>query len=47
MSIVVDKAEKVLADLQAKRTRLVARGVEIGDQRAAVAFDAIRLAAGT
>jgi hypothetical protein len=36
----VEKAEKVIADLQAKRARLVARGVEIGDQRAAIAYDA-------
>jgi hypothetical protein len=26
--------------LQAKRARLIARGVEIGDQRAAIAYDA-------
>jgi uncharacterized protein YhaN len=36
----IQKAEKVLADLQAKRARLIARGVEIGDQRAAIAYDA-------
>ena len=36
----VETAEKILTDLQAKRQRLVARGVEIGDQRASVAYDA-------
>ena len=30
----VRKAEAVVARLQAKRARLIARGVEIGDQRA-------------
>ncbi len=36
----VENAEEVLADLRAKRARLVARGVEIGHQRAAIAYDA-------
>jgi hypothetical protein len=36
----VEKAEKVLSELQGKRTRLIARGVEVGDQRAAIAYDA-------
>jgi hypothetical protein len=33
-------AEATLADLQAKHARLIARGVEIGDHRAAIAYDA-------
>jgi len=36
----VRKAEAIVAQLQAKRARPVARGVEIGDQRAAIAYDA-------
>jgi hypothetical protein len=36
----VAEAEGILVALQAKRVRLVARGVEIGDQCAAVAYDA-------
>jgi hypothetical protein len=36
----IDKAEKVLNDLQAKHSRLVARGVEIGDERANIAYQA-------
>ena len=36
----VRKAEAIVAQLQAKRARLVGRGVEIGDQRAAIAYDA-------
>jgi hypothetical protein len=36
----VAKAEKVLNELQAKHARLIARGVEIGDERAAIAYEA-------
>jgi chromosome segregation ATPase len=40
MSKQINDAEKVLSELQSKRARLIARGVEIGDQRAAIAYDA-------
>jgi hypothetical protein len=40
MSEMIRKAEKTLADLQAKRARFAARGVEIGDERAAIAYEA-------
>jgi hypothetical protein len=39
-TVSIDKAEKVLNDLQAKHSRLVARGVEIGDERANIAYQA-------
>jgi predicted translin family RNA/ssDNA-binding protein len=40
MSKQVNDAEKVLSELQSRRARLVANGVEIGDQRAAISYDA-------
>jgi hypothetical protein len=36
----IQKAERTLSDLQAKRARLSARGVGIGNERAAIAYEA-------